>query len=137
MDVDDRDDIAGKRDEARVRKCLQGFPEGVIESALGYFAAPDRTAFDRALRGILAFHLPAQGRHPLDDAPASTRLREDLGLDSLALAEAAFVADDLFRVPLPMRELHALSTLGELEEFLWTRLAATRRTEHGMGEKMP
>ena len=137
MDVDDRDDIAGTRDEARVRKCLQGFPEGVIESALGFFAAPDRTAFAHALRGILAFHLPAKGRQPLDDAPAATRLREDLGLDSLGLSEAAFVAGDLFSVSLPMRELHALGTLGELEEFLWTRLAQARGFDRGNGPDKP
>ena len=120
--MDHPEDIPSSADEARIRHCLQGFPEETVGAAVCYSGRRDRASFALALRRLVAFHLPSKTKRPLDEAPGETRLREDLGLDSLSVAEAAFVADDLFQVNLPIQEMHVLETLGELEEFLWVRV---------------
>jgi acyl carrier protein len=70
----------------------------------------------------LAFYLPRHARRSLADTPDSARLREDLGLDSLALAEAAFKLDDVLGIPVETREVGNLATVGDLLDFFCARL---------------
>lgn len=101
-----------------VREHLRGFPPGTAEAVLAFHDQPLRRTLDRALRALLEFYLPRQGRRSLAEEPGSARLREDLGLDSLALAEAVFKWDDLFGVPIETREAAGLTTLDDLQAFL-------------------
>lgn len=100
------------------RDQLRGFPPATASAVLAFREQPALATLDRALRALLEFYLPRQGRRSLTEEPGSARLKEDLGLDSLALAEAVFKWDDLFGVPIETREAAGLSTLEELRDFL-------------------
>ena len=74
------------------------------------------------LPGMIAFHLPrgaATAPAVLTDA---LRLKEDLGLDSLALTEMAFKLDDVFGISIETRDVFGLETVGDLKSFLKHRL---------------
>ncbi len=51
------------------------------------------------------------------------KLMEDLGYDSLAVAETVFFFEDLFKVRIQNTELMTVRTIGELEQFVVKKLA--------------
>lgn len=52
------------------------------------------------------------------------RLMEDLGFDSLAVAETVFFFEDLFKVSIQTSEIMELGTVGQLRAFVARKLAA-------------
>lgn len=101
---------------------LRGFPSATAEAVLAFRDRPALDTLDRALRALLEFYLPRPSRRSLAEEPGSARLKEDLGLDSLALAEAVFKWDDLFGVPIETREAAGLTTLAQLRDFLAVKM---------------
>lgn len=53
---------------------------------------------------------------------AEQRLIDDLGFDSLAVAETVFFFEDIFKVAIKNEELMALRTVGELCDFIARRM---------------
>lgn len=104
------------------RDQLRGFPPATADAVLAFRDRPALATLDRALRALLEFYLPGPRRHSLAEEPGSARLKEDLGLDSLALAEAVFKWDDLFGVPIETREAAGLATLADLRNFLAVKM---------------
>ena len=51
------------------------------------------------------------------------KLMEDLGYDSLAVAETVFFFEDLFKVRIQNTELMSVRTIGELQTFVMKKLA--------------
>ncbi len=102
--------------ETLIREKLLGFPDGTTEAVLEFVREHSEPALDRALHGILVFHTPVgpDGTKPeLPAITAETRLREDLGLDSLAFAEMGFLVEDLIGQPMPEEDLLNLQTVGD------------------------
>ena len=54
------------------------------------------------------------------------KLMEDLGYDSLAVAETVFFFEDLFKVRIENNELMSVRTIGELLQFVSRKLAETK-----------
>jgi acyl carrier protein len=77
--------------------------------------APSAEELDE-LRGLLAM---LSGKDP-SLVTRSSKLREDLDLDSLGMMELLFEAEDLFQlsIELPMEELANLVTVGDLQDAL-------------------
>ena len=99
-----------------IREKLVGFPEGTTDAVLAFLATGADDALDRAVAGILHFHTPPRPDGSKPDPAAltgTTRLREDLGLDSLAFAEMGFLVEDLLGTQLPEEDLLALQTVAD------------------------
>jgi acyl carrier protein len=56
---------------------------------------------------------------------AEMKLMEDLGYDSLAVAETVFFFEDLFKVRIQNTELLSVRTVGELQKFVLQKLDET------------
>ncbi len=77
----------------------------------------DGEALNRLIIAALADHAPDKGRNVREWSDA-TRLVEDLGFDSLAIAETVFFFEDLFQISISNDEILQLKTIGELRAFV-------------------
>jgi hypothetical protein len=118
-----RESFAAKSPE-RIRDEFRGFPAACIDAALRYRAGGHLDDFFALLPGMIAFHLPRGATPPPPVLAGTLRLKEDLGLDSLALTEMAFKLEDLFGFEVASGDVAAVRTVADLQAFLKARLEA-------------
>lgn len=97
---------------------VRGFPESTVATIREFWDGPSLGGLERTVRAVLAFYLPSGARRSLEAVPGSARLREELGIDSLSLAEAVFKWDDIFGTTIETREAAGVDTLDDLVGFL-------------------
>lgn len=110
------------KSDSELRASLKGFSAECLESAFCFRKEGSFENLSRMLPGMIAFHLPRKAPPPPSPLEDHIRLSEDLGLDSLALAEMAFKMDELFGVPIETREVAGIATVGDLKAFLRRKL---------------
>jgi acyl carrier protein len=105
---------------AAARELLKGYPAATVEAAVEFSRSRSPQALDRLVLGVVAFHLPRRNDRDLDLSKlgGSTRLVEDLAIDSLAIVEINFLLTDLLGVHLEEEELRRLVTLDDLRRLL-------------------
>jgi hypothetical protein len=105
-------------DDARLRaeEHLQGFPPDLVAAYLDFARAPDATRLDPVVFGMLHFYLAKPPPTPLTALPGTTRLIEDLGCDSLTMADLLFLAETLFGITLADAEVAQITTLDALRD---------------------
>jgi len=87
-------------------------------------AAPSREAIMDKLKTALGrMTTPASGAPAVSE---STRLREDLGLDSFAAIELVFEVEDLLDVRIPQSAAVAFRTVDDVISFVSAELAKPR-----------
>ena len=112
-------------------------PQPISDSAvqLRRFPVEVRDAFGRfcTTGDIASLHIVVlavvRDHMPRPDGPALTdemRLIEDLGYDSLAVAETVFFLEDLLEVRIENRELMQVRTVGELRSFVTRKVEQKR-----------
>lgn len=101
-----------------LRDGLRGFPASCIEAALRYQSFGRMEDFDATLRGLIGFHLPRRARPLPRTLGESLKLREDLGLDSLALMELAFKLEELFGIEIDPSGTPGITTVGQLQQLV-------------------
>ena len=109
-------------EEDEIEHLLRGFPDPAREGARALRSDASSKHFDTCLLGILTFYLPAGTPPPTELPSPEARLKEDLGLDSLALAEAMFKIEELFEIRIENAELAEVTTLGEARDLLVSKL---------------
>ncbi len=105
-----------------IRAELTGFPAAAIGAVLGFREKGDDASLGALVLAMLAFYRPKTHTDALGSLPPETRFREELGIDSLTLTEMVFKLDELLGVPIELREVAHVQTLGELQEFLRAKL---------------
>ena len=104
---------------------LERFPDEVRAAHARFCASDDPAALQVVIEAAVRDFMPRRGTTardlPLRD---DLRLIEDLGFDSLAIAETVFFFEDLFKVSIKNEDLLALRTIGELRTYVAGRVAA-------------
>jgi 3-hydroxyacyl-[acyl-carrier-protein] dehydratase len=108
----------------RIRQLLRGFPEAAIEACQHFEQTRSVAVFEDAMSRIIQHHLETPTATDVSALPGSTRLVEDLGLDSLTMVEMVFLFEDLFATKIPPEELTKVVTLEDLRTLLKARLPA-------------
>ena len=105
-----------------LRTELRGFPPSALDAVMTLRGDFTPVRLRAAMLGLLQFYLPKTNARSLADVPDDARLSEDLGVDSLTLAEAAFKFDELLGVPIETHETAQVKTVGELHALLCRKL---------------
>jgi acyl carrier protein len=105
---------------------LARFPLGVRDAFAHFLAVGDIDALDTVLFAVVRDFLP--GKNPVAAGPLAdnARLIEDLGFDSLAIAEIVFFMEDLFQIKISNAEIQQVTTVGQLRAFVLRKFAAAR-----------
>lgn len=105
---------------------LASFPAAVRDAHARWLDARDPDALAAVVLAIVAYHRPGRARLENPDyLPASARLIEDLGFDSLALAEIVFFIEDLYKVSISNDDLRRIATVADLRAFVLEKVAAS------------
>ena len=107
---------------AQIAEELMGFESSCVAAALRHSESGEFEDFSAMLPGVIAFHLPASAARPPAVLADGMRLNQDLGLDSLALTEMAFMLSDLLGLSIETRDVAGVVTVGDLKAFLKGRL---------------
>ncbi|HUL55234.1 MAG TPA: acyl carrier protein [Opitutaceae bacterium] len=98
---------------------LDRFPIEVRDAFRRFRATGEPADLQMVVLAVLRDHMPKRSSVPLTE---EMRLMEDLGYDSLAVAEIIFFFEDLFQVRIENRELPELRTVGEVGRFVARKL---------------
>lgn len=103
---------------------LASFPSAIRDAHARW--QTDHRAEDLAsvVIAIVAYHRPnrSQVADP-HDMPDTARLIEELGFDSLALAEIVFFVEDLYKVSISNDDIRRIATVGDLRAFVLEKVA--------------
>ena len=103
---------------------LSSFSPAVRDAHARWLDARDPAALAVVVIAIVAYHRPNRARlEKPDDMPESARLIEDLGFDSLALAEIVFFIEDLYKVSISNDDLRRIATVADLRAFVLENVA--------------
>lgn len=104
---------------------LANFPEEVRAAYRHYQTHRDNDSVQLIVLAALRDFLPKDSAfNRTDPLRDEHRLIEDLGYDSLAVAEIVFFVEDLFQVTIANHEIKAIATVGSLRDFVGRNLAA-------------
>ena len=104
---------------------LRRLPPEALENFNKFRATGDQAALTKLIFAVLYDFLPQKSKTGVTGWPDEARLIEDLGFDSLAIAETVFFFEDLFRISISNEEILQVRTVGELRGFVQKKLAAT------------
>lgn len=107
---------------------LAHYPPAIRAAHARFVSTGDPAAADQVVLAIVTAHLPSRWRRRAEPLREAMRLAEDLGLDSLAVAEIVFLVEDLYGIRIQHADLQRLATVGELRAFVRTSLAGARRS---------
>lgn len=99
---------------------LAAYGQNVADAYRAYHQSRDAAHFERLTDAILC----DLGQLPSGEAAVREEwhLQNDLGMDSIALAEAAFIMEDLFSVRLDNATLQEIQTVADLRKALRYRV---------------
>ena len=98
---------------------LARYEPAVREAFLRFRAAGNVADVQTVVLAMVREHLPKPSDAPITDGQ---RLIEDLGYDSLAVAEVVFAFEDLFGLRIETGEIMTLDTVGSLKAFIARKL---------------
>ena len=98
---------------------LSSFSPAVRDANARWLADRNPTDLATVVLAIVAYHRPDRARlEKPDDMPETARLIEDLGFDSLALAEIVFFIEDLYKVSISNDDIRRIATIADLRAFV-------------------
>jgi acyl carrier protein len=108
---------------ATTNPALAKFPSAVLDAYERYRLTGDTGAVQQVVLAAVVDYAPpcSPSAHPMSD---DLLLIEDLGYDSVAVAELVFFLEDVFDVTISNEDILRVRTLGELKSCVAQRLAS-------------
>lgn len=90
---------------------------------------------DQAVLGKIIQALAEYLKRDAASIKAAHQLREDLGLDSMAVIELLYKIEETFNLQIPDQDLVGLTTVGAVAEYVQNRLAPAATTAPATSKK--
>ena len=100
-----------------LREKLSGYPESLLDRYDAYLANREPEDLHFFVIGLIRF-LQDAGAESAPPPADGDRLREDLGVDSITIAEVIFLLEEILEIEISNQELMDISTAGELRQFI-------------------
>ena len=107
----------------QLRAALKRCSADTIEAAIRFRTTGDIAAVPAIVYGIIERHLAPERAVSLATVPESTKLAEDLGIDSLTMLEIVLSIEETVNISIENEELRGIHTLGEVKEFIARKLS--------------
>lgn len=107
---------------AEITSALKRCSAQTIEAALRFQETRNPADVSAVVYGILERELPEEAAGTLANAPGTSRLVEDIGLDSLGLMEAVMSVEEVLGITIDNSELRKVATLEDLNGFIRQKL---------------
>lgn len=105
-----------------IQEELLGFPDATIDAVMRFRNDGGVEALTEVVLRVMEYYLPRDRLVSLQDLPESTHLADDLGADSLLIAEVGFKLEELLGVGIDLQSGTPVETLGDLIAILRQRL---------------
>ncbi len=114
--------------EQEIIKALKRCNDDSVAAALRFQKSHDPADLSLIINGVLERDLPDTHTEALPTATDSTRLVEDLGMDSFGMMEVVMTAEEVFGITVANQELREVTTLGALKTFLMQKVKGKDET---------
>jgi len=104
--------------EQDIIRALKRCSEPTVAAALRFQATHDANDLEIIIKGVLERDLPETHAAAMATVTDTTRLMEDLGMDSFGMMEVVMTAEEVFGISVANHELREVTTLGSLKAFL-------------------
>jgi len=108
--------------EQDIIRSLKRCSEETVAAALRFQTSRDAGDLAVIIRGVLERDLPETHTAEMATATDTTRLIEDLGMDSFGMMEVVMTAEEVFGITVANQELREVTTLGTLKSFLLSKV---------------
>ena len=105
-------------DEAALRDALKRCSEQTIEKAVEFRKTGNSELVGPVVRGLIERFLEPEKRGALKSASDSTKMIEDLGLDSLTMVEIVLAVEDAIGMSIDNEDIQKLTTLGDIKSYI-------------------
>jgi acyl carrier protein len=105
---------------------LSRYPAEAQAAYLRFVADGNAADLGLLVRAALREFMPRRIDRETAPLSESAKLIDDLGLDSLGVAEMIFFFEDLFNVSIPSNEILGLQTVADLESYVRSKLDAAK-----------
>lgn len=116
------DTILKPEEIEELRDSLRRCPTGTFEAALAYRQTGDISQVPVIVMGIVERFLEPEMRPRLHEGDDSTRLIEDLGVDSLTMMEIVILVEETIGVSFDNQELREIRTVGEVKAYMGRKI---------------
>lgn len=103
---------------SELREALKRCPESAVEAAVAFQDSKDPALVPPIVLGILERFVEPDVRPVIREGKDSTRLMDDLGIDSLLMVEIVILVEETLHISIENEELRNIRTLGDLKLYL-------------------
>lgn len=108
---------------SEIREKLAGYPEPVLQNYEAFKDNGNSDCLHKFVIGLIQFLQDASAGSSEEQLSDEARLREDLGIDSITIAEVVFLLEEIFEIEINNQELMEISSVGQLREFVLKKLS--------------
>lgn len=97
---------------------LTGYPEEVIGHYAAFLNTRDPEQLNAFVIGLIQFLQDSNEPRDVQTLSDDTDLREDMGVDSITIAEVVFLLEEIFEIEIENNDLMRIQTVGELKKYI-------------------
>jgi acyl carrier protein len=103
---------------------MRHFPDDVRAAYKRFAATRSADDADIVILAAVVDHIPDKARRSAGTPADEQKLIEDLGFDSVAIAELVFFLEDLFQMKISNEEILQVRSVGDMRRFVRQKIAA-------------